>query len=461
MTDFSKQIVISADDGSANTFPQFLPTNVTSVMGRSASYTYENWYRFTNVTIPIGATINSAIVRFTSGPGQSGETCNLNVYFEDAAGASVPTAPSSRNDLLGRDLTSAVAWNDLSAWVEDSTYDTPDLTSILQDVIDLGGWASGQALQVHIRNNGSSVSAFRTAVAYDGTPADSAELIISYNDPVVSDDFTVDDQVDGFSLTDSAIDSFTIDDSIVAQGGSTYVTGENLFTIDDSVSGGFEINAPLSDDFTIDDSVVVGFEYQGPVSENIAASDLTDAFEWTQWLRENYGNYWIRYYVTLTGEADNESDQILPHSSFQSTKRNGEATFLSVIVPGFGFSSEITARSNGDLRVEMAYIIKGVENFREIIIEVDLENIRLDEGVRRRSITLSGSRTFEYKSNLVLLENPIYKYVSDGKIRYRFLQVNPWLNPGDVVQCRTDEYVVEYITYIISDRFKQMEVSEI
>lgn len=229
----------------------------------------------------------------------------------------------------------------------------------------------------------------------------------------------------------------------------------------DQVSGGLQFGGTITDGLTIGDLAVAGFEFPVESSDGLTIGDSADCINWSAFLRENYGKYLIRFYVTLTGADDGESDQELPFTSFQSTKRNGDATYLSVIVPGLDYSSAVTARSNGDLRIDMVYLVGGVEDFRENIIEVDLASIRIDEGARSGALTLSGSRVVAYGSNLVTLENPIYKYVSDGKIRYRFLYPDPWVNPGDVVKCRNDEFVVQYINYTISDRYKQMEVSEI
>jgi hypothetical protein len=452
-------ILASADDGYTNDLPQFLPSSTAFTVGDTSGYTSEGWLRFDSAGIPIGAEIDSAHVQFTAKGNTTANTVNLNIYFEDADD---PDEPSDRSDFLGRSKTSAVAWNAVGGWSSGVTYDSPELKTILQEVIDRPGWASGQAIQVIIMDNGSSGSAYRSAQSYDQSPALACELHVTYTEiSVVQDEFTIDDSVDADDGSEYIDDSFTITDDVIV-GFEVSDSANDEFTIDDIVQAGYETEHSVGDDLTIDDQVDAAHTIENAdISDNLVVDDSTDCFLWSEWLRENLGKYQIRYFATLTGDADGESDQLLKHTSFQSTKRNGDPTYLSVIIPGFEYSSAINARSNGDLRIEMAYLINGVESFRENIIEVDLDNIRMDEGPRRRSITLSGNRTVDYGENLVTLENPIYKYVSDGKIRYRFLHADPWLNPGDVVRCRNDEFVAQYITYTISDRFKQMEVSEV
>jgi len=480
MTDLNISINTGGDDCHAKLDDSNFSNTATALyLGATSTAGYHTGLVFRNVTIPQGAEIVSAKVRFIASWDYSNNTCNVKVHCEDADDA---TAATSGSQLNGLSLTTGVAWNAIGSWLDGVAYDTPDISSEVQIVIDRSGWVSGNDLGIHLLDNSSSSSAYRQPSAfeaYGGTEA--AELIITYEPVnVVSDDFTIGDTIEALGPVQVDLsDDLTIDDTIIAAGGSTFATASDNLTIDDTIIAqgpvpvdlidniiafdiavaGFQYERDLTDNLTIDDSIVVGFEYSAPLSDDLTIDDSTDCFLWSEWLRENYGKYIIRYYATLTGEADNESDQELPFSSFQSTKRTGSSTYLSIIVPGFEYISEITARSNGALKVDMAYIVDGAESFRETIIEVDLETVRIYEGTSKRSIALSGSRAIDYKENLITLENPIYTYISEGKVRYRFLQADPWLNAGDTVRCRDDEFVADYITYTISDRFKQMEVS--
>ena len=480
MTDFNKSIVATADNG----FRWLTSLQVGGTWGRfgnAGGNPYHAYFRFTNVTIPKDAFISSAILRFEAAFDKSVTVVRLNIYIEDADD---PLAPTSAFDFDNRSMGNAQAWDNEGSWLGGNSYDSDDFKNILENHFSRVGWSSGQALTIFIKDDGSDSNAERIPAFYDHATAAAPELRVTYTIGIagtLTDSFTIDDQIgsQGGSTFSELADNLVINDSIIAAGGSTFATAADNLTIDDSIIAqgpvpvdlsddinafdiivaGFQYERDLSDDLTMDDQIVVGFEYQGPLSDDFTISDLTDALNWSEFLRENQDIAIVRYYFTLTGDADNESDQELPFTSFQSTKRTEAATYLSVIVPGFQYSSQIMARSNGSLKIDMAYIVDGAESFRETIIEVDLETVRIDEGTRRRAITLSGSRVIEYKENLITLENPIYQNISEGKVRYRFLQADPWLNAGDTVRCRSDEFVVDYITYTISDRFKQMEVS--
>jgi hypothetical protein len=133
------------------------------------------YLRYTNVTIPKNARIVSAIIKFRSYGSYTSNPVHVNIYVEAHDN---PDAPTSQSDLDGRSVGSAVAWSSIPNWSAGSYYDTPDFASILETHFERTGWASGQALQIIIKDNGSSAS--RSARSHDLTPGDSAELIISY-----------------------------------------------------------------------------------------------------------------------------------------------------------------------------------------------------------------------------------------------------------------------------------------
>jgi hypothetical protein len=76
------------------------------------------------------------------------------LHFHDDADASYP---SDGPAIVNADLTDAVAWNNVEAWsVYGNWYNSVDVASILQDVIDLGGWGNGNAVVLQMRSNGST-----------------------------------------------------------------------------------------------------------------------------------------------------------------------------------------------------------------------------------------------------------------------------------------------------------------
>ena len=131
--------------------------------------------RFPGLTIPAGATVTKAYVQFEADEVQS-EATSLTVRAQSADNAAAftsSTKPSTRT--LG---TAAATWTP-AAWTlvgeAGANQRTPDLSSVLREVVGRPGWASGNALALVITGTGH-----RTARAYDGKPAGAALLHVEY-----------------------------------------------------------------------------------------------------------------------------------------------------------------------------------------------------------------------------------------------------------------------------------------
>jgi hypothetical protein len=121
--------------------------------------------RFPTITIPKAAKILSAILKLTATDNLSGTTVNCNIYAEAADN---PGAPTSYTDFNSRVMTNAiVAWNNISSWSALNQYYSPELKTIIQEIVLREGWSSGNALNIFIKDNSSS--SYRTAYAYDNT----------------------------------------------------------------------------------------------------------------------------------------------------------------------------------------------------------------------------------------------------------------------------------------------------
>ncbi len=101
--------------------------------------------RFQNVTVPQGATIESAYIILTSHEDKdAADTSKLTIKCEATDNAATYTD----NELFTtRDLTSGeVKWTVTTEWVIWEQYQTPELKTIVQEVINRTGWSSGNAL---------------------------------------------------------------------------------------------------------------------------------------------------------------------------------------------------------------------------------------------------------------------------------------------------------------------------
>ncbi|MEM7350489.1 MAG: C25 family cysteine peptidase [Acidobacteriota bacterium] len=134
--------------------------------------------RFQDVTIPQGTTIVSAVLEFTTDETDTGST-SIVINGQDADDASTFTTTNS--DLSNRTTTTAsVAWSSLPAWnTVNEIHQSPDITTIVQEIIDRPGWSSGNALAILIEaavSGCSSSACQRTAESFNGE-SDSAPVL--------------------------------------------------------------------------------------------------------------------------------------------------------------------------------------------------------------------------------------------------------------------------------------------
>ena len=130
--------------------------------------------RFRSVGLPQGANITNAYVQFQADESHSGAT-NLTFQAEDVDDAA--SLGSSNFDISGRIRTTAsVAWNSVPSWSSNSNYQTPDLSSVIQEVVDRGGWSSGNDMVIIVSGTGK-----RVAESYNGESANAPLLHVDYD----------------------------------------------------------------------------------------------------------------------------------------------------------------------------------------------------------------------------------------------------------------------------------------
>lgn len=138
--------------------------------------------RFQGVAIPQGATINEAYIEFETDETGSGTT-NLLIYGEDTDSAggigNNNSNLSSRTPTTATQTWSPSAWNSIS-----EKHQTSSLVSIIQEIVNRGGWSSGNDLMVLIEPGAgcNSSSCRRTAEAYNGESANAPLLFVRFNE---------------------------------------------------------------------------------------------------------------------------------------------------------------------------------------------------------------------------------------------------------------------------------------
>jgi hypothetical protein len=135
--------------------------------------------RFTNVTIPQGATIDAAYVTLRGENTDSTSGLIACIWAADADNQSMP-ADYDACEALTR-TTATASWTD-PAVTSGSNINTPSIATVIKEVVDRAGWASGNALVVCIENNQSSDGVYRSFHSYDSNSSYAPVLHIEYTE---------------------------------------------------------------------------------------------------------------------------------------------------------------------------------------------------------------------------------------------------------------------------------------
>ncbi|MBN1671775.1 MAG: acetylxylan esterase [Kiritimatiellae bacterium] len=132
--------------------------------------------RFTRMDIPAGATVTRAYVQFKADETGS-DSANLTIEGEATPDARAFTA--NAYDVTARPRTSASAVWTPPAWSAAgeaaAAQRTPDLSGVVQEIVDLPDWRQGNALVLIVTGTGK-----RVAEAFEGEPDGAALLHVEY-----------------------------------------------------------------------------------------------------------------------------------------------------------------------------------------------------------------------------------------------------------------------------------------
>jgi|SaaInlLV_10m_DNA_2_1039722.scaffolds.fasta_scaffold00542_4 hypothetical protein len=134
--------------------------------------------RFQSVTIPNAATILTATITGTSEDNSGSNTLRTKVWGIDEDDTGIMTS-----DPTGRTKTTASAdWDVANPGSGGPTFTSPSLVSIVQEIVDRGGWSSGNSMGFIIDDDSSDTSgAVLEFQSHDDIPGDSLYLTVTYS----------------------------------------------------------------------------------------------------------------------------------------------------------------------------------------------------------------------------------------------------------------------------------------
>lgn len=118
--------------------------------------------RFQNITIPKGATIDSAFIQFCSHEGKTAEDI-AKITITSEASDNAQTFDYDNLITARPQSTSSVQWTVAEDWEIWNFYRTPDIKSLIQEVVDRGGWAQGNSLALILKGENQGPSDLENA----------------------------------------------------------------------------------------------------------------------------------------------------------------------------------------------------------------------------------------------------------------------------------------------------------
>ncbi|NQW43015.1 MAG: DUF839 domain-containing protein [Bacteroidetes bacterium] len=179
--EFRKRVVASTDDAEERQTGGIIDITSSDIELVNDGTTVGNQtvgLRFTNISIPKDATIESAYIQFWVDENTWTAATSVNIFGEAADNSSAFSSTgysiSSRNK-----TTASVAWNSIPIWTTlnaaGADQRTPDLKTLVSEIHKRNGWNPNNAFTFLITGSGR-----RNAHAFDGSSSMAPELIITY-----------------------------------------------------------------------------------------------------------------------------------------------------------------------------------------------------------------------------------------------------------------------------------------
>ena len=184
----------------------FSPASVVQFVGGEASNYGIIWdwkagggMRFQNITIPKSSTITTASFNLTCSTTYSMTTVNSRITGDDEDNAATFSTLANYQDRRGTVVggannnyitTANVTWDNLPTWNAGTVYQSPEIKTVVQEIVNRAGWSSGNAMVIFWDDHegrstmptGDSQYYKRSAYSYDGDAAKAPLLHLEYID---------------------------------------------------------------------------------------------------------------------------------------------------------------------------------------------------------------------------------------------------------------------------------------
>jgi len=179
----SKQLEVSQDDAQQLSTNAIADVNESSIPFNSQM----SGFRFTDMAIPVDSTIISATIEFQSTATTTSAGTNVTITGELPTDANADTFQAALDNIstrLSSDTSASVTWNVPTNLAYRVKFNTPDLTNIIQEIVDDGDWASGNAIAILMQP--SSSTGGHGVYSRDGSSSRAPKLTVTYRNEGVT-----------------------------------------------------------------------------------------------------------------------------------------------------------------------------------------------------------------------------------------------------------------------------------
>ena len=336
------EIIISTNDDNhdAHEINGSVTTDSNDLILSSGTKTVTSGLRFTELNIPQGATILNASIRFTS---ERFNVAGTSLVISAEASASSSAFSSSSNNLSERSKTAAnIEWlTDNSFPASGEVITTPDISAVIQEVVDLSAWCGGKNINILIEGTSADPASAREVRASDVGQSGAPQLVVSYDDSTASG---------------------------CVQGEGIYQVADAKDNSEEDVNGYPNTGGELSFNSSYNDYIGVRFRNvnipQGAV--------ITDAYlEFTAYSTRTYGNPSMR----IRGVADDDASDFHPNRRYR-LRNLPKTSGITWSMPDFynnyvyrtpdisGIVKQIVDRSGWQSGNDMAFVMDNFVSYR-------------------------------------------------------------------------------------------------
>jgi len=132
--------------------------------------------RFNGITVPKNATITSAYIEFVN---KTALSTSVTLTISGQAIDNAPTFTTASNNITGRTKTTAtVSWTPGNWATVNSAYQSADISTIVQEIVNRSGWVSGNSMVMMVNTASTNL---RRAYSYEnGNTALAPLLVVNY-----------------------------------------------------------------------------------------------------------------------------------------------------------------------------------------------------------------------------------------------------------------------------------------